>query len=548
MRFSPSARRVWEELLKRGTRRNEKRTRTIRFKRGSSFSVAAMKKLLPLFLLFTGTVYGQGINTALVYVGGSVPQWGNNPDIGAQINTAYGSCPGTGCTIVLVPQSNGACYDYNMPIAFATVGKYALLEGGGPTSEGPGSVASGVIVPGVSGGACLNFIPTTAISAITFDYVSVLGGGNAPAHGIRDIILQNNNCQTLGGCGSSATGIQLGGTNSGAQNGEIANTRVNGFGTGINFVDSVSWGVVLRSDSIVNNTTGLSFAGSLENTSLFGGRVAANSTGFSITGNADVFAHGVSIDSNLIAGVNATSGIFSCTNCHWENLSAAGAITTHYFIGSAAASLVIEGGKAIDNVNAPTPAADYWFSNAGISTYIHGLLIYSGGRKATQIVQSINPCTWWISIFNDSPSVLTALTGGPSQQGVLFPNDFNSGVASVQTQFLIPSIGTTFTPGNVQISPGWGSTAYVDFSFGTSQRFSFVVHSTGAQQGLGPTLEITFPTAWPVTPFYMCKMVGGTGSFTPIYGEATANTTKMTLAFLGTPAAGFSYQIQCVGE
>ena len=422
-----------------------------------------MKRLFPLLLLFAGAVYGQGFNTSLVYVGGSVPQWGTNPDMGAQINTAYASCPNTGCTIVLVPQMSGSCYSYSTPITFTTVGKYALLQGGGPTSEGPGSIVSGVIVPGQSGGACLNFTPTTAISAITLDYVSALGGGNASAHGIRDIILQNNGCQEIGGCGSSASGIQLGGSNSGAQNGEIANTRVNGFGTAVSFVDSLSWGVVLRSDSIVNNTIGISFVGSLENTSLFGGRVAANGTGFSITGNADVFAHGVSIDSNLTAGVKATSGIFSCTNCHWENLSAGPAITTHYFIGSGAASLVIEGGKAIDNVNAPTPEMDYWFSNAGISTYIHGLLIYSGGRKATQVVQSINPCTWWVSIFNDSPSVLTTLTGGPSQQGVLFPNDFNSGVSSVQTQFLLPNIGTAFTPANVELSPGWPSMVNVDY-------------------------------------------------------------------------------------
>jgi len=509
-----------------------------------------MKKLLLLFLFLAGTAYGQGFNTSLVYVGGSVPQWGSNPDIGAQINTAYASCPNTGCTIVLVPQMTGSCYDYSTPIAFTTVGKYALLQGGGPTSEGPGSVVSGVIVPGPAGGACLNYTPTTATSAITFDYVWVDGGGYVPAHGIRDIILQNNSCQQIGGCGSSATGIQLGGSNSGAQNGEIANAKVNGFGTGISFMVSgtQSWGVVLRSDSIVNNTIGISFAGSLENISLFGGRVAGNDVGFSLIGNADVYAHGVSIDSNVTAGVKAISGIFSCTNCHWENLTAGPAIATHYFIGSGAASLVIEGGKAIDNINAPTPEMDYWFSNAGISTYIHGLLIYSGGRKATQIVQSINPCTWWVSIYNDSPSVLTTLTGGPSQQGVLFPNDFNSGVSSLQTQFLLPNLGTAFTPADVVLSSGWGSTANVDYSFGTSQRFSFVVHSSGGQQSLGPTMAITFPTPWPVTPFYMCKMVGGTGAVTSIYGEATANTTSMTLSFTGTPVAGSSYQIQCLGE
>src|SRR5262249_42958935 len=68
-------------------------------------------RLLPLFLIFAGATFGQGFNTALVYVGASVPQWGSNPDMGAQINTAYASCPNTGCTIVVVPKSGGTCYD-----------------------------------------------------------------------------------------------------------------------------------------------------------------------------------------------------------------------------------------------------------------------------------------------------------------------------------------------------------------------------------------------------------------------------------------------------
>ncbi len=506
-----------------------------------------MRKLLLPFLSFASAVFGQGINSALVYVGGSVPQWGSNPDIGAQINVAYASCPATGCTIVLVPQFNGSCYDFSTSIAFATVGKYALLQGGGPTSEGPGPAPT---VPGQAGGACLNYTPTTTTSAITFDYVPHWGGGNAPAHGIRDLILQNNGCQKIGGCGSSATGIQLGGSNSGAQNGEIANVKVNGFNTGINFIDSStqSWGMVLRSDSIVNNAVGISLAGSLENISLFGGRVAVNGIGFSMTGNADVFAHGVSIDSNLMAGVKATSGIFSCTNCHWENESADAPITTHYFVGSGAASLVIEGGKAIDDNLAGTPDVDYWFSNAGLSTYIHGLLIYSGGRKAAQVVQSINPCTFWIAIFNDSPSVLTTLTGGPSQQGVVFPNDFDSGVSSVQSQFFTPNLGTAFTSNDVLLSPGWGSGRFVDYTFGTTQRFSFVAHSEGGGQALNPSMQIKFPVTWPVTPFYVCKVVGGTGTAVPLTGEATATTTQMTLSFNGQPAAGAGYQVQCVGE
>jgi len=252
--------------------------------------------------------------------------------MGAQINAAYSSCPTTGCTLIVVPKSDGSCYDYNTPIMLAVPGKYAVLQGGGPTSEAPGTRTTA----GPAGGSCLNYVPTTATSAVTLDYSPSFGGGNTPAHGIRDLILENNSCQKIGGCGSSAIGIQLGGTNSGAQNGGISNVRINGFGTGLSYLEtgSQSWGMVFTGISVTNNTLGISFTGSLENISLFGGRIAANGTGISMTGNADIFAHGVSIDSNMIAGVKATSGLFSCSGCHWENESIDAPITTHYYIGS----------------------------------------------------------------------------------------------------------------------------------------------------------------------------------------------------------------------
>jgi hypothetical protein len=504
-----------------------------------------MRRLLLLLPFFPTLVSAQGINSALVYVGGSVPQWGSNPDLGAQINAAYSSCPATGCTIVVTPKFDGMCYDYNTPIILATPGKYVLLQGGGPTSEAPGTQT----VAGPAGGACLNYIPTTATAGVTLDYSPIYGGGNAPAHGIRDLILENNSCQKIGGCGSAATGVQFGGTNSGAQNGGLFNVRINGFGTGLSYFEtgSQSWGMVLTGISVVNNKLGISFTGSLENISMFGGRIAANGVGISMTGNADVFAHGVSIDSNITAGVIASSGLFSCSGCHWENESLDVPITTHYYIGSNAASLVIEGGKAIDDDTNPADTTDFWFKNSGLSTYIHGLMIYSPGRKATQIVQSNYPCSWWVSIFNDSPSILTTLTGGSSFQGVLFPNDF-VGVSSVQAQFLIPSQGTGFSTNNVGLSAGWGTTAFVADPAGTTQRFSFVVASSGGGQSLNPSLYIYFPTVWPQTPFYMCKTVGGTGVPSPLIGEATASRSQMILIFNGTPVSGQTYQIQCIGQ
>lgn len=510
-----------------------------------------LSRLLPVLLLFSGTTYGQVMNSATVYVGGSVPQWGSNPDIGAQMNTAYAQCPSTGCTIILVPQTSGQCYDYNVPIVFGTAGKYALLQGGGPTEEGIATVVGNQVVAGTSGGSCLNYTPTSATSAITLDYAAFFGGGYASAHGIRDLILMNNNCKEVGGCNSQALGVQLGSVNSGAQTGDISNVRVNGFGLGIKFQQggSESWGMVLTNVSVDDNNTGMAFYGNLENISMFGGRVAGNDVGLSLIGNADVYAHSLSVDSNVTAGIKAASGLFSCTNCHFENLTGLSPqlFLPHYYIGTGAASLMIEGGRAQDNAISG-PDVDYWFSNAGISTYIHGLLVYSPGRKATQVVQSISPCTWWISIFNDSITTLPTITNGPSQLGTLFINGLYSPSTSVQSQFLIPSLGNAFTANDVALGQGWGASASVNFSFGTSQRFSFVVHSEGTGQTANPEMNINFPTPWPATPFYVCKMVGGTGAVTPVYGEATANTTNMSLIFVGTPAANFSYQIQCVGE
>lgn len=496
-------------------------------------------------LLSPVVTLAQGMNSALVYVGSSVAQWGSNPDIGAQINAAYASCPSPGCTIVLVPQTDGSCYHYSTPIVFATVGKFVILQGGGPTSE-----AAGDRHGGASGGSCLSYVPTSSTIAMTFDYSPPFGSGNSPAHGIRDLILENNDCQQVGGCGSSATGIQFGGGNSGSQNGILSNVRINGFGTAISFLETgtQSWGMVFTGISIVNNDTGIIFAGSLENISIFGGRFITNRIGMLFTGNADVFAHGVSIDSNVVAGVKALAGVFSCFNCHFENESAGPPYTTHYYIGSNVASLVIEGGKAIDDDGNPGDNTDYWFSNSGLSTYIHGLLIYSPGRTATQVVQSNYPCGWWVAMFNDSPAALTNLAGGSSMQGVLFPENLYSGVSSIQTQFLIPNMGTPFTADRVVLDPGFGSTAYSTYTFGNTQRFSFGIVSAGSGQILNPTLHITFPTPWPQTPFYICKMVGGTGVVAQIDGEGTATTTQMDLIYNGRPVAGSTYQIQCIGE
>jgi hypothetical protein len=114
--------------------------------------------------------------------------------------------------------------------------------------------------------------------------------------------------------------------------------------------------------------------------------------------------------------------------------------------------------------------------------------------------------------------------------------------------FLIPNNGATFVNGNVILSAGWGKSAAVSAARGSAQRFTFTATASGTGISANPKMEITFPNAWPVTPIFSCKQVGGTGALTTISGENTANKTTMTLVFNGSPAQSSSYIFVCEGE
>ena len=243
--------------------------------------------------------------------------------------------------------------------------------------------------------------------AVVLDYTPQIGGGYANSHGLYDVTLTNSSksgdnvreghaavCQKLGGCGSKAIGIQIGGVNSGAQSGEIANVRVMGFGTGIQFKNNgsaISWGMIFRNDSFAYNNVGISVP-TVENLSFFGGRIAVNGTGISLTGGAEVYAIGLSIDSNSVSGVTgASNSSFTCTNCHFENETGGAPITTHYYDGTQAATFVLIGGQALDDTPSSASSTDYWFSQSGASLYITGLQVYSAGRRAAKVVRANSP-------------------------------------------------------------------------------------------------------------------------------------------------------------
>ncbi len=261
-------------------------------------------------------------------------------------------------------------------------------------------------------------------------YVANRWRSYANSHGTSDITLTNSAkngdnvrekhaavCQKVGGCGSKAVGIQIGGVNSGAQNGEISNVRVMGFGTGIQFKNnesSISWGMIFRNDSFAYNNVGIAVP-TIENLSFLGGRVAVNGTGILLTGGAEVYAVGVSIDSNSVSGVTAASNSsFTCTNCHFENETGGAPITTHYYTGTQAASFVLLGGQALDDTPSTAAPTDYWFSQSGASLYIAGLQVYSAGRRAEQIVRADSPAVGLVSIVVDNPKILNTVLAGSS--------------------------------------------------------------------------------------------------------------------------------------
>src|SRR5689334_413050 len=131
-----------------------------------------------------------GADDAIRYVGEGIAARGGE-DVGAQINAAYASLPPSGGSIVIMGAGNSRCLRLTTPIVANVPGKYLLLEG----SSVGGSQVPRAIVP-----ACLDYVLRVG-SAITLDYVPVGGaGGAAVRHGIQNLTLVNDQCETPGGC------------------------------------------------------------------------------------------------------------------------------------------------------------------------------------------------------------------------------------------------------------------------------------------------------------------------------------------------------------
>jgi hypothetical protein len=495
-----------------------------------------------------------------LYVGGTNSRW-QGDDVGAQINAAYAALPQGGGTVVILPQPSGECYNFKTQIVANAPGQYLTLRG-----ASPGAMAGAVDPTGL----CLNWTVTdSSVPALVLDYVPQIGGGYANSHGLSDLTLTNNAkngdtvhkdhaavCQKVGGCGSKAVGIQLGGANSGAQSGEISNVRIMGFGIGVEFKNNgsaISWGMIFRNDSFAYNKVGIAIP-TLENLSFFGGRVAVNGTGILLTGGADVYATGLSIDSNSVSGVTgASNSSFTCTNCHFENQTAGAPITTHYYTGTQAATLVLMGGQALDDTPSSALPMDYWFSQSGASLYITGLQVYSAGRRAKQIVRADSPAVGLVSIVVDNPDVLDTILAGTSggimnlsagvnqhPQPASFPGPIQSksllldGSASGSSSLAAPNMG-----GGIQVLPrGSGTIADVDQAQawqGSQLNMALVKPTIGGGSPISQVLLHTGSLKFPSIAAGTCQeqtlIVAGATTSSTVAASPTASLGNMNLSW-----------------
>ena len=180
----------------------------------------------------------------------------------------------------------------------------------------------------------------------------------------------------------------------------------------------------------------------------------------------------------------------------------------------------------------------------------------SGNLVARNDLNAVSPLgAATVSMSNSSDGVAIAPASGTTSGNalkVLAPGSsatINASISyagNVQGIFLLANRGSSIGPSNITLSSGWGSAATVTAS-GTSQRFTATVTASGTTAA-NPTIAINFTNTWPLTPIFICKMVGGTGTVANVTGENTATTGSMTLTYNGTPASSSTYIFNCHGE
>ena len=401
------------------------------------------------------------------YVGGTFNRDGK--DIGTEINAAYKSLPSGGGAIVVLSNPTGRCYDFVTPITAAVPGKYLLLMGGALPSE----------IPGPSAPPCLNYEPTTLSSAITLDYSAQESAISSVMHGIRDLILTNNGCQTPGGCGSDATGLTLGGFNQGANGATLQGVRIVGFGTGVSVLNSrLGSGEVLFEDCTLSyNDTGFADSqGDNERISFDRCSFVANGTGLS--SGAPLTIVNSSISSNVILGISCVSpAVCNLNNDHLENGTAS---STHFLNGDGVFSIL--GGDMRDMDTAGI--TDWWMNFVDSRFSIVGTSLTTAGRIVSHVIR------------NESQASAAVQTNSPAFIANMYSNP-QLGTSAMQSTAEAPNSAGTLIAGSAPINlitPAHSSATNrrlpqgtaVEFGYGDSIRYVSAI-GNDSNDGLSPS-------------------------------------------------------------
>jgi hypothetical protein len=338
---------------------------------------------------------------SVLYVGGAITCW-SGTDIGAQINAAYATLPTAGGQIVVLPPTGGGCYSYSTPITFTTTGKFIILQGAAPNQSTTGPA-----------GVCLNYTPTTATKAITFDIDQTgVGSGNAMGAGMRDITLVGGSlCNTNGGCGGSAVGISTGTNGCGAC--LFLNDSIEGFNEGFAVTDTYGWGIHWLNTAIIWNGTGIYYnvPSGHELDKFIGGILNDNGTGVALS-TAELSIVSTSLDSNMTCGVSiGNRGSLHTTAVHWEN-NPPGTFSPVYVCSASTSSVLdMSGGVALDDGTTGS-YANPWFT-AGI-IHADGVYVSSDGRASTGSIFSANTDFAGINVTAIPQADLTPLVNNVS--------------------------------------------------------------------------------------------------------------------------------------
>lgn len=366
---------------------------------------------------FTGTTIlcNQG---SILYVGdGCIGVW-TGLDIGAQVNFAYAACGTQGCTIRLLQRPGGtACYSYSTPIIFGTSGKFFRFEADVSSSSGSNQ------------GACLNYTPTTATSAIT---INADNGNQKTGWGVYGLqILNNGGCVTQGGCASSATAITV--THGSFV--EIANTQINGFGNAITFGFTGPFGMKVRDMNFSNNTTAVNVTAAYENLFFERGLYQLNGTAFNFAnagagGLTEIKIKDISCDDNSTVCINIANqtglNSFIFDNIHHENVTL---VAPNYLTAGTGTNVTYIGGGLYDDT---TTNQAQMVSSSGSTLLVYGTHLKKNSGSMTQVFNLTSPVRARIEPVNDTSNTLTTLIGGTSTTIDGFAmNGFNAGGPSI---------------------------------------------------------------------------------------------------------------------